>query len=294
MTSQTNISPAWPVERLSRRAALRHVGLGTLLAMGLWPGASSVQAASGENGSFRFLVANDLHCQSAECGAWLERVVQQMRGETAEFCLLCGDVSDRGDAEHLAMVRDVFGELRVPVQVAIGNHDYVSADRREPFERLFPRQLNYFFEHRGWQMLGLDTTDGQRWDNTRIQPATLRWLDDHLPRLDQRKPTVVFTHFPLGAGVSYRPANADAVLERLRGFNLKAVFGGHWHGYTIRWLGQAFALTNKCCALRRQNHDGTPGKGYLICEAKAGLVSCRYVDCRLTTAEQALLRAQKG
>ena len=41
----------------------------------------------------------------------------------------------------------------------------------------------------------------QRTTREEIPPAQwpeLRWLDDHLPKLDKKSPLVLFTHFPLG------------------------------------------------------------------------------------------------
>ena len=76
-------------------------------------------------------------------------------------------------------------------------------------------------------------------EKTTIQPATFRWLDDHLSRLEKSKPTVLFTHFPLGEKVTYRPLNAEALLERFREFNLVSVFNGHFHGFTERQFQHA-------------------------------------------------------
>src|SRR5688572_28172316 len=60
---------------LTRRDALQRLSASTLLALGLWPGALR---ASNEVplGSFRFLVINDTHCTSPECGPYLEGVVR--------------------------------------------------------------------------------------------------------------------------------------------------------------------------------------------------------------------------
>jgi hypothetical protein len=278
---------------LTRRAALSRVGAGSLLALGLWPGSLSLKARTGEAGVFRFIAVNDTHYMSPQCGLWLERVVAQMRGESAEFCLLCGDLTEQGKPEHLAAVRDIFGSMNIPVHGTIGNHDYVKPEDRRPYETLFPNRLNYWFEHRGWQFVGLDTTEGQRWEKTSIQPGTFKWLDKTMPRLNSRKPTVLFTHFPLGEGVKMRPRNADALLSRFRSFNLKGIFSGHWHGYTLRWQGDVFAVTNQCCALKRGNHDRSRARGYLVCEAREDVITHRFVECRLTPAEEAMLAAEK-
>jgi len=278
--------------------------------MGLWPGALRA-ADNGSGGSFRFLVVNDLHYMTPDCGVWLTKVMRQMRAhEGVEFCLVAGDLCENGTAEQLAGARDALKVLGLPTYAVIGNHDYASEQRdpkqptpprarsprdarpeprgslrmadRRSYEEYLPGQINYWFEHRGWQFVGLDTSHGLRYENTRIQDPTFWWLARNLPRLDPRKPTVVFTHFPLGSKVTYRPANADALLDRFKPFNLQAVFCGHWHGFTERRLGDATLTTNRCCALKRGNHDGTKEKGYFVCTARDGKVTREFVQAKLS------------
>src|SRR5689334_948622 len=72
---------------ISRREALQHLSAGSLLALGLWPGALRA-GDSNNSGNFRFLVINDTHYVGAECGRWLEGVVRQMKSHgPVEFCL---------------------------------------------------------------------------------------------------------------------------------------------------------------------------------------------------------------
>ncbi len=262
---------------MSRREALQRLSAGTLLALGLWPGALR---ASNEtpSGSFRFIVVNDTHCMSAECGPYLEGVVVQMRQAAPEFCLHLGDLTEKGERDHLETVKEIFGVLPGRMYPVIGNHDYLTQDDRKAYTQTFPLRLNYYFRHRGWQFVGLDSTDGQRYEKTEIQPATFRWLDEYLSRLNPRKPTVLFTHFPLGDGVMYRPKNADALLDRFRDFNLQAVFNGHYHSLTERKSGKVTITTNRCCALKRTNHDGTKEKGYFVCEARDGRMARTFVE----------------
>ncbi len=264
--------------RLTRREMLERFSASALWALGLWPG---VLQAGDQDGSqpFRFLVVNDTHYLSPECGTWLEGVVRQMKREQAEFCLLAGDLTELGQREHLAAVRDIFKGLGVPTYFQIGNHDYVKQNDRTAYENLFRRRLNYAFEHRGWQFVGLDTTAGQAYQRTQIQPLTFQWLEDRLGKLSRQKPTVIFTHFPLGPGVRYRPGNADVLLECFRPFNLQAVFCGHFHGFTERRVGPTTFTTNKCCALKRGNHDNTKEKGYFICTASQGKIRRQFVEC---------------
>jgi len=262
---------------MGRRAALRQLSAGTLLALGLWPGALRA-AGNGQGGSFRFVAINDTHYLTDPCGEYLREVVGSMKQRQPELCLHGGDLTDKGEARHHAGVKSAFRGLGVPIYPVIGNHDYLTPTDRRAYVETFPLRVNYFIRHRGWQIIGLDSSEGQRYEKTSIQPATFRWLDDYLPRLSKTRPTILLTHFPLGAGVQYRPVNADALLDRLRDYNLVAVFNGHYHGFTERKSGNMVLTTNRCCSLQRGNHDGTREKGYFLCTAAGGVVTREFVE----------------
>jgi predicted MPP superfamily phosphohydrolase len=264
--------------QISRREMLR-LGLGTLLSMGLWPG--RVLGEAGANSSaFSFIAVNDLHYKEVACASWFGQVAAAMRKSApdAEFCLISGDLSDEGRMEQLTGVQTAFRGLSIPFYAVPGNHDYTSDGDRSAYESVFAGQINYSFEHRGWQFIGLDSTEGRNFHDTQINAKTLAWLDENLPKLDPRKPTVVFTHFPLGAGVEYRPLNADRLLERFLHFNLQAVFSGHWHGVSERKLQNAILTTDRCCARVRGNHDGSKEKGWFVCNVSNGAISRSFVE----------------
>src|SRR5262245_9465006 len=266
------------MSRLTRRQLLR-LGAGGLLAAGLWPGA--LDAADAAAGDFHFLVVNDVHYVDGKCGDWLAKVVKGMkaRPEKVEFALLAGDLAEHGTKAQLGGARDAFKGLGVPVHVVVGNHDYQKGHDRKAFEGLFGKAVNYVFEHRGWQILGLDSSHGTR-SRVAVQPDTLKWLDDKLPKLDKKKPTVVFTHFPLGPKVPNVVTNTEVVLNRFKAHNLVAVFSGHHHGRTERKAGAAVLTTNACCSLRSRNHDGSKAKAYFVCRAKGGAVTRTFVEVK--------------
>lgn len=265
---------------LTRRQMLRGLSASALLGLGIWPGCTTAPAERkmAVTKPFQFIVVNDTHYMSPECGEWLQKVVRQMKTHPdAQFCLHLGDITEKGEREHLAASRDIFKTLGRPVYMQIGNHDYVGQADRTAYEDLFPNQLNYLFEHGGWRFVGVDSTQGTQYQNTRINDATLTWIDKQLAKGDKAKPTVLFTHFPLAAGVTYQPANADALLERFADVNLQAVFSGHFHGFTERTLRKATLTTNKCCALKRNNHDKTTEKGYFLCTASENGIQREFV-----------------
>ena len=93
--------------------------------------------------------------------------------------------------------------------------------------------------------------------------------DETLPTLDPLAPTVLATHFPLSSAIRSCPLNADAVLARFIGHNLRGVFGGHYHARTSAPRGDIHLITNACVARVRDNHDKTPEKGYLVVDGDA-------------------------
>jgi hypothetical protein len=266
--------------RLSRRQMLR-LGAGVLLAHGCWPGALLAEGA-GHPADFHFAVVNDIHYLDDRCGRWLERLTCQLKAhpEKIAFCLVAGDLAEDGKASQLQPVRDHLKELGVPAHVVIGNHDYQRPDDRKAYEELFPDRLNYNFEHGGWQFIGLDNSDGPRAKGVAAPAATLRWLDTTLPKLDRMKPTVVFTHFPLGPWVIHRLTNADDLLGRFKEYNLRAIFNGHFHALTERQVGQVTITTNRCCSFSRENHVGPKEKGYFLCHARDGKIERNFVEMK--------------
>lgn len=264
---------------LSRRAALGKLTAGSLLALGLWPGALAA-ADRGRGGNFRFIVVNDTHCTSPECGPWLAKAVRQMNELKPELVLHAGDLTDLAKPEYFGTLKEVFGELEAPWYPVIGNHDYGSPTDRSAYEKYFPNRINYRFRHRGWQFVALDSSEGQSYEGTSISDATFAFVAQAARKLDRERPTILFTHFPLGPGVTYRPGRADELLDQFREFNVQAVFSGHWHGQTRRDIGDFFLTTGRCCALKRGNHDGSKEKGFLVCEAIDGRVDWNFVEFR--------------
>jgi hypothetical protein len=269
------------VTTITRRETLR-LTAGALFGLGLWPGCLRVRGDR-HDGQFRFMVVNDTHYQTDHCGAFLERVVGGMKsGPSADFCIIAGDLAEKGTAREIGPVKEIFEALGVPLFVVPGNHDYITQTDRSAYDSIFPGRSNYYFKHEDWQFVALDTTEGLRYEKTSVADATLKWLDDTLPKLSKRRPTVCFTHFPLGEGAPMRPLNADAVLARFEDYNLVAVFSGHHHGFTERKHGRATLVTNRCCAISRANHDRTKEKGYFLCQASEGAVERSFVEVSTT------------
>jgi predicted phosphodiesterase len=257
--------------RLSRRALLGLVPLGAAW----WTSLAHAQATP-----FRFIVVNDLHHATPECDPFFRSLVAQMATHgTIDFCLIVGDIADTGKPESFAAVRDAFSALRVPIYTVPGNHDNDVEKSTRLYAQAFPDRLNYTFAHKGWRFVGLDSTEAEKPENTRISDTTLAWLDKTMPTLNRTQPTVLFTHFPIAEGVNLRPLNAADLLARFKGFNLRASFTGHYHARVERPLGAATLVTNACCSRMRDNHDSSLEEGYILCSASAdGQLARQFVE----------------
>jgi predicted MPP superfamily phosphohydrolase len=270
------------MKRFTRREWLRlsaGTGAGALLSLALWPGRlRGADAPPTED--FTFIAVNDLHALEPACRPWFDEVVRQMKvsAPSAEFCLLGGDLADGGTPAQLILIKDSFAALGLPCHAVVGNHDHRSDTDRSAYEKIFPGQINYFFTHRGWQILGLDSSEGTKSRETRISATTLGWLDQNIPKLQSDRPTILFTHFPLGLVPFFRPVNADDLLQRCSGLNLQAVFCGHFHGFTAFPFLNSIVTTDRCCSRVRSNHDGTPEKGWFVCQAVNGEIKRRFVE----------------
>lgn len=229
-----------------------------------------------------FVILNDLHYQSPACGEWLERVVRQINSEPdqPEFAVVLGDLAEEGTRDQLQHVRGILDELAMPWHAVIGNHDYAAGDDRSAWDAVLPEPVNRVVTHSEWDLLLLDTTVGNAYQDTLIPAHTLEWVTEALFGLAPERPKLVLTHFPLGEGVRFRPLNAEDLLRRLQGRNVRAVFSGHYHGTTqTTWRGIPL-LTNRCCSPLKGNHDGSEEKGYLLCSEATDRLERRFVEVR--------------
>jgi 3',5'-cyclic AMP phosphodiesterase CpdA len=177
----------------------------------------------------------------------------------------------------LKALKEMWPQLKIPVYVTPGNHDVSISGDMSMFEKFYPGSRNYVIKHKDWNIINLNSTESRAAENTNIPEDTFNWLDLNIKNLDPQTPTIISTHYPLGAGLVRRPLNSDRLLRRFSKFNLAAVFNGHWHGYTQTLYNNAYITTGRCCSRYRSNYDGSRLKGWFVCRAENGQVSRRFV-----------------
>ena len=212
----------------------------------------------GEGASFVFGVIGD-----AEPGrfSW-ERVfspgtdtfrneLRSLQAMKPDFIIQLGDIVSEGDASHYRQAVSLLdAELAAPLFTVIGNHDRSrpNGDADKTFYEAVFGPRDYFFDHRGWRFICLDTSD------RKLTKPQLEWLASVL-KTD--KPKAVFTHVPPDYVESVKPLAETGPLvepvdrnnpvgdfftsrfkEGSREFDdlvssagVKAVFAGHIHAF---------------------------------------------------------------
>jgi 3',5'-cyclic AMP phosphodiesterase CpdA len=261
------------LQRLSRREFLRRSGLAAA-ALGLGAGASSAQ----DPPEFSFLAMNDNHYLDERCAAYFRGAFAWIEDHAQyDFVLDCGDLATAGKVEELQGMKAVLALLGKPVYPVMGNHD-ASPGNQSWLTVFGPDRVNYRFDHEGWTFLGFDTTDDGKASDVAVGQATIDWLKQTLPQIPADRPLVGFTHFPFGALVPMRLTNADEVLALFDGHNLKHIFSGHYHGLSERKHGDVVLTTCRCLSFSRDNHDGSPQKGFYQCHVKGEELTYEFVE----------------
>lgn len=155
-----------------------------------------------------------------------------MHYSDAAYCVISGDILNRGTDTDYAAVAKALSALRVPVLPMVGNHD----DRKLFIQHLpLPTGLDGFVQY------AVETTDGliicldtldQGKDSGAFCETRAAWLREILA---QGKPACIFMHHPpapLGLPMQDqdRLADGDACLELLADYpNVAQLLIGHVH-----------------------------------------------------------------
>ena len=198
----------------------------------------------------------------------LSRAVSAIDAEHADaaFVVITGDLADRGEPAAYAALAERLAPLRMPVHLAIGNHD-----DRQAFRHAFPETpvsadgfVQYAFDAGGIRHIVLDSNEpGASWGvfcDTRAA-----WLADELARCAP-KPVLLYIHHPpcpVGIAAMDRIALRDpsALREAIMPHRARIghLFFGHLHRPLAgSWMGIPLSTvrgTNHQVALRL---DGTP------------------------------------
>ena len=180
--------------------------------------------------------------------AWrLERAIQSINAQHADaaFVMITGDLAHWGEPAAYAALTEKLAQLRVPVRLAIGNHD-----DRGSFRAAFPDTpvtadgfVQFAFDAGGLRHIVLDSNEpGVSWGVFCERRA--EWLADELARSGERLVHLFIHHPPCKVGIpsmdrisllDAAPLRSALLPHRSR---IRHLFFGHLHRPVAgSWMG---------------------------------------------------------
>jgi hypothetical protein len=180
----------------------------------------------------------------------------------------------------------LFDGFNAPVHLGFGNHDYdVPRISREMSHRLFADKLKAkpysVVDYKGFRFIHLNNFMGATWDKDSSQfnkgmgslgEEQLNWFEGLMA---DRKPTVVFIHYPLWlvAGTEVKDYGLHPLLLKHRE-SIQMVLSGHWH----KWVDFAHTYGPQHYVSGATRYDPN---AYMLFEADAKKQTMRWMNADL-------------
>jgi 3',5'-cyclic AMP phosphodiesterase CpdA len=178
-----------------------------------------------------------------------------------DFVLFGGDLAQLGQPGELAMGAQLLKEIKAPVKMMVGEHDWFF-DLGEKWRELFG-EPTYSFDLKGahfvtlmsvnekdfWTPMGLTPMermkivaglDDSRQSRFEVGEAQRAWLKQDLAKHPDSTPIVVFSHSPLYhyyRGWNFWTEDAEPVQDILKRFDSVTVIHGHTHQMLSNRIG---------------------------------------------------------
>ena len=206
----------------------------------------------------KIIQISDTHIVPPGQGLWgfdpranLEACVADINGRhgDAELCIVTGDLTNRGEPEAYAELREILAELRVPLHLMIGNHDD-RANFIEAFPEV-PRDPGGFVQRAidcaAGRLLLLDSHDEPTKASGAYCATRAAWLKAELEAAGDRPVYLFLHHPPFEIGLPFmdriRLLDPSALIPLLSERpNVKHLFLGHVHRpVSGSWRGIPFS-----------------------------------------------------
>ena len=254
----------------------------------------------------RFIHLTDLHVSHPDANdpkdkgtsrKTLERAVGIINAmdPQPDFVVASGDLTNMGDVASYALVRDLLAPLKLPVVMALGNHDL-----RDGFRAVFGGDAGdapYFHDAvlGGLHAITLDTKVPERVAGT-ICEAQFAFLSGALIRHTDL-PKLIVMHHPPRVDDADLPwgtidlASTKRLAETLIGHDIAGILSGHIHINQIHyWHGIPICITSgldyTIDLIERQDLRLLEGTTIAICEHRPSGLSVSFVP--LSPAQQEL------
>ena len=169
-----------------------------------------------------------------------------------DVLLVTGDLVDYGQPAEYELVKELLSPLRMPVYLAVGNHDDRTALRAvfsgPGFEYLVPCDefVQYTVNMGEIRLVMLDTTI-PKMGGGELCSKRLKWLDERLGE-DQTPTVIAMHHPPFATGLAYMDAiglqdskDLESIVSRHN--HVERLLCGHIHRSIQSRFGNTFAST---------------------------------------------------
>jgi 3',5'-cyclic AMP phosphodiesterase CpdA len=187
--------------------------------------------------------------QDLDTGARLEQAVDAVieRYGDADFCILAGDLADKGQPAAYEYLKAIIARMPIPVHITLGNHD-----RRPVFLEAFGAdfadpetgKVDKVIDVKGYRIIMIDSSEPDRVDGV-LEDDQIDWLHARLAEALDR-PVIVVLHHNANAlhirSDDIRLLEPDAFIGALKTHpDIRQVIAGHVHiTSTASWRGLPF------------------------------------------------------
>jgi 3',5'-cyclic AMP phosphodiesterase CpdA len=184
--------------------------------------------------------------------------------EQPQFVVHTGDVTHLSRPEQFDTAKSILSELRAPLIVLPGEHDFVGSDHKRFFE-IFPspdkRSTWHSWDRNGTHFIALVNVFSFEKMGL-LGSEQLTWLENDLKAHKRSTPIVVFAHVPLYALYpqwGWTTEDGAKALAMLRSFERVTVLNGHIH-QVVRYREGSITFATANATAYPQPKPGTAPK----------------------------------
>jgi len=190
---------------------------------------------------------------------------------------------------RIDIAKELFDGFEMPVYLGFGNHDYDEHRKpgisREMSHRLFEAKLKTkpysSVDYKGFRFLHLNNFLGETWSDSAsprdrqigtLGEEQLNWAE---AQLAERKPTIVFIHYPLWivAPTEVKDYGLHPMLRKYKD-NIQLVVAGHWH----KWVDFSHTYGPQHYVTAATRYDPN---AYMLFEADSRKQTLRWMNADL-------------